>query len=216
MKFVREFMKITPTVLSLPPYLSTTWSNIASLRLQETLLVVTLYNGTEVEVPGLDQDHIDAIFEAHTRYGGVSDPKDSSILLSLEGGSNPLSSFTQHNPEQADLPPLSPELLQKLSEMAKTLGLENTEPLSQPEIGCNCLYCQVTRALVGGPLAEEEVVAEDDLHFRDWDIAQKGDKLYLITNPLDQNEHYNVFLGEPLGCTCGQKNCEHIRAVLNT
>ena len=35
-------------------------------------------------------------------------------------------------------------------------------------------------------------------------------------DPLDPNEHYNVFLGTPLGCTCGEKDCEHIRAVLST
>ena len=40
--------------------------------------------------------------------------------------------------------------------------------------------------------------------------------LIVVTNPLDANEHYNVFLGDPIGCTCGQKNCEHIRAVLNS
>jgi hypothetical protein len=209
----RIFMKITPTVLSLPPYLSTTWSNIASLRVDQTLLVVTLQNGVEIEVPELDQDHIDAVFEAHTRYGGAN---DSGILLGLGTGANPLLSFTQHNPEQTDSPPLSPELLRKISEMAQSLGLDATAPLSFPEPDCNCPYCQVTRSLVGGAAAEEDPVDDQELHFRDWDIAQKGDKLYLLTNPLDQNEHYNVFLGDPLGCTCGQKNCEHIRAVLNT
>ena len=62
----------------------------------------------------------------------------------------------------------------------------------------------------------EEEITEDDLKFRNWDIRQTADKLYAVTNPLDENEHYSVFLGTPLGCTCGEKNCEHIRAVLNS
>ena len=58
--------------------------------------------------------------------------------------------------------------------------------------------------------------SEDDLKFRDWDIEQKSEELYEVTNPIDQNEHYQVFLGNPVGCTCGKKNCEHIRTVLNS
>ncbi|NGX33463.1 MAG: hypothetical protein K1060chlam4_01531, partial [Candidatus Anoxychlamydiales bacterium] len=40
--------------------------------------------------------------------------------------------------------------------------------------------------------------------------------LYRVTNPLDENEHYSVFLKDPIGCTCGKKNCEHVKAVLNS
>ena len=61
-----------------------------------------------------------------------------------------------------------------------------------------------------------EEVTDEDLKFRTWDIKQPGKKLYLVTNPLDNNENYNVFLGKPVGCTCGQKYCEHIKAVLNS
>jgi hypothetical protein len=35
-------------------------------------------------------------------------------------------------------------------------------------------------------------------------------------NPLDHKEHYNVFLGDPIGCSCGNNNCEHIQAVLKS
>jgi hypothetical protein len=66
------------------------------------------------------------------------------------------------------------------------------------------------------PLEEIEEVSDEDLKFRDWEIKQTAEQLYTVTNPLDANEHYNVFLGSPLGCTCGDKNCEHIRAVLTS
>ena len=62
----------------------------------------------------------------------------------------------------------------------------------------------------------EEKIDDLDLVFRDWEIKELSNNLYTVTNPLDLNEHYNVFLGEPIGCTCGHKNCEHIKAVLQS
>ena len=64
--------------------------------------------------------------------------------------------------------------------------------------------------------AFKEEISEEDLRFREWDIEQKGENLYLVRNPLNQKEEYNVFLGNPVGCTCGKDNCEHIRTVLNS
>jgi hypothetical protein len=79
------------------------------------------------------------------------------------------------------------------------------------------MHCQIAKALHGElPEEQEEEVTDEDLKFRLWDIDQTGDKLYVVTNPLDSKEYYNVFLGDPIGCTCGEKNCEHIRAVLNS
>lgn len=204
-------MKITPTILSIPPYLSTTWSNIAALRVDgDSNLIVTLHNGSEVEIPGLAPDHLTAVFEAHTRYGGAS---GSNVLL--RNTIDPLTTVLQHNPDQAHLDPLPPEMLEKISDMAKALGFDDTSVLPKAEPHCNCPYCQVARAFAGEE-NKEEIIEESDLHFRDWEISEKSNKLYLITNPLDANEQYSVFLGDPLGCTCGEKNCEHIRAVLNT
>ena len=63
---------------------------------------------------------------------------------------------------------------------------------------------------------EEEIVSDEDLKFKTWDIVQTGEKLYDVTNPLDTKEQYHVYLGEPVGCTCGEQYCEHIRAVLSS
>ena len=124
----------------------------------------------------------------------------------------------QHNPDQANLPPMSPEVLKKITMIARVFGLEDTSALPKAEPHCNCVYCQVARSLHGEEASFEQIeeVSDEDLKFRNWEIAQTGEKLYCVTNPLDTNEHYNVFLGTPLGCTCGSKNCEHIRAVLNS
>ena len=129
-----------------------------------------------------------------------------------------MNSAMQHNPAQADSPPMPKELLEKITGIAKVLGLEDPSQLPKPEPHCNCPFCQIARSFHGGEaeVKMEEEVSAIDLQFRTWDIKQTAEKLYTLTNPLDEKEYYNVFLGDPLGCTCGQKNCEHIRAVLNS
>jgi hypothetical protein len=62
----------------------------------------------------------------------------------------------------------------------------------------------------------EEEVSPHELKFREWDIQQAGDKLYNVSNPFDKGEQYQVYLGNPVGCTCGKSKCEHIVAVLNS
>lgn len=202
-------MKITTTILSIPPYLSTTWKNISSLHVKQIgtnhTLVVILQNRVQVEVPHLDKATIDEIFEAHARASEENAPFRLPVRPE---------ETMQHNPEQANMPPLPPEILQKLSAVARALGFEDTSILPQAEPHCNCVYCQVVRSLYPADTVEE--VSNEELTFRDWEIKQSGEQLYEVTNPLDKNEKYNVFLGTPIGCTCGEKNCEHIRAVLNT
>jgi len=123
----------------------------------------------------------------------------------------------QHNPNQADAADIPEDVLNKISKVAGALGLSDQENLPQAEPHCNCMHCQLARAIRGEKkVAEEEIVTDEDLTFRDWDIEQKSDYVYVVTNPLDNSETYNVFLGNPLGCTCGKKNCEHIRTVLNS
>lgn len=219
-------MKITSRILSIPPYLSTTWKNVSSLHVREeggrSTLIVLLQNRMQVEVPGLDKATVDAIFEAHVKsaeadaFSLPDSPYTFSLPLKGDGSLEVLTSSMQHNPDQANLPPLPPDVLKKIATVARAFGMEDLVALPLPEPDCNCMYCQVLRALHEKSENEEEEVSDEDLKFHSWDIIQTADKLYLVTNPLDKNEHYNVFLGEPLGCTCGKKNCEHIRAVLNT
>lgn len=225
-------MKITSTVLSIPPYLSTTWENISTLHIRhegpEAVLVVTLQSKIQVEIPRLEQEEIDAIFEAHTRFCETKEPAKKtsgnplegpfSFSLPLKGPAESLGAAMQHNPDQADLPPLDPDILQKITMIARAFGLEDTSLLPPAEPHCNCVYCQVYRGLHTDSSSTEsaEEVTEADLTFKNWDIEQTGDKMYLVSNPLDVSEHYSVFLGTPLGCTCGEKNCEHIRSVLST
>lgn len=221
-------MKITNKILSLPPYISTAWKNIFSLQVEsregDYTLLVELATGSRTFIPHLDRAAIDKIFACHAEYleeeSGQKKLSSFAFPLPLNlPGLEGLTGVLQHNPQQADSPELPPELLEKVSQMAKSMGIEDGSLLSKPEPHCNCPHCQIMRALSnekGGEQATEEEVSDEDLKFRIWDIAQSTDKLYIVTNPLDNKEHYNVFLGEPLGCTCGQKNCEHIQAVLKS
>jgi len=250
-------MRINHKILSIPPYISTSWKNIASLHIdnQETalVLIITLLNGTSIQVPNLEAPIIEAIFGAHAKFmeqeqNTPSQKPPSSPKLPLEalssGATSPqvfgfnvpmkenipifdnMSSMLQHNAEQAESDELPSEILSKIANIAKNLGIEDLASLPKPEPHCNCPHCQIARAMHNGvsgieevtaatPVLEE-VVSDADLKFRTWDIAQTGDKLFIVTNPLDDKEHYSVFLGEPIGCTCGDKHCEHIRAVLSS
>ncbi len=240
-------MKINHKILSLPPYISTSWSNVLSLHLEAKveghLLIVGLLNGSTIEVPGLDSAILQAIFAAHEKHldqevalrpmlpQGSPSMGDSTVIgiplsLGIEGLQQ-MGSIMQHNPEAALSPDLPPEVLEKIGSFAKVLGFDESSTIApKPEPHCNCTHCQIARAMQSGneqkngkeELAEqeEELVSATDLKFRDWEISQVSDKLYHVTNPLNSLEQYTVFLGLPIGCTCGDKNCQHIRAVLTT
>lgn len=225
-------MNITPQILSIPPYISTTWKNISSLHAvpegDKFKLIIMLANRMRVVIPGMDKATIDVIFSSHALYGSQTPlpseenrmPTAAFSFPAIGGGTELLNAATQHNPAQANAPELPKEILDKITGIAKVLGLDDAAHLPKAEPHCNCPYCQIARAFQGTPTvaekAHEEIVLEEDLKFRNWDIKQAADQLYTVSNPLDENEHYSVFLGEPLGCTCGMKNCEHIRAVLNS
>jgi len=229
-------MKLTPSILSIPPYLSTTWESISSIYVKGSedspLLIVVLRSGFEVEIPYLERSSILKILEAHPQFGGLKGGKsgdkmekdqkifDFSTPLDEEwvgsASAAGIEPIAQHNPAQQDLPPFPPEILKKMAGIARIFGSESLRSLSKPEPGCRCIYCQVVNAIQEEIGAEEEEVSELDLKFREWEISQTSDKLYNVTNPIDANEYYSVYLGEPLGCTCGRQNCEHIRAVLSS
>lgn len=220
-------MNITYKILSIPPYISTAWKNIVSLQVEARpfghALVIELLTGRKVEIPNLDRQVIEKVFFIHAKVVEEEGKEANVMTASLPFPFSNLGGFTtilQHNPGQKDAPDLPQEMLEKITEMAKNFLPEDTSTLDQAEPGCNCPYCQILRAFVKE--AEEEVapveeeVTDEDLKFRSWDIKQDNDKLYSVTNPLDKTEHYTVFLGSPLGCTCGHKNCEHIQAVLRS
>ncbi len=208
-------------------------------------LILHLVTGKIVKISQLDPSIIDIAFAAHMKYlessqlhkaeptikssnsflqnlMNLSPDQLSSIpirfgISGMPGGIEGLETAFQHNAAQSNAPNLPNEIIEKISSIAKILTNGDLAGFPKPEPHCNCMHCQVARAIHNEPKSEiEEAVTEEDLHFRNWDIQQIGEKLYSLTNPLDPREQYNVFLGSPLGCTCGENNCEHIKAVLST
>ncbi|MBS4168679.1 hypothetical protein [Parachlamydia sp. AcF125] len=238
-------MKITDKILSIPPHISTTWANISSLQMKGLLLVVTLMSGESVNIPGLSLEIIEKIFSTHATFleQETLNPSAPSPLLSSKGTVNEIElpfrmgfstldgigTALQHNPAHADAPDLPEEILGKIGAIAKIISPETEADIPQPEPHCNCMHCQIARAIhqhlidhdeelesAESQPAEEVEVTEEDLRFSDWDIVQTGDKLFSVVRRLDLQEKYSVYLGHPVGCTCGQSGCEHILAVLKS
>ena len=225
--------KIDEKGLIYPPYISTSWKNVLSLSMGEKGLVIELVGGRKVILLNLDPKITEQIYDAHAKFlENESLRNNSRSFISGEeqafgfpikigsGGIDFIGSAMQHNSESANMADLPPEVLNKIINVAKALGIDESATLPKPEPHCNCVHCQVAKALyiASGFIEEnlEEEVGDEELTFKTWEIQQKSDKLYIVTNPLDEKELYNVYLGDPIGCTCGEKNCEHIKAVLNS
>lgn len=231
------FVKITNKVLCIPPYISTTWDKVCLLETSsgsdanKVNLILHLDSGVCITIPALDLAIIDLVFAAHARYLETK-PKDNSMLplgdmqgvlpfkLGLGGqGIENFESMMQHNPSQSNGPILPPEVLEKIVQITKIMTGPEAANLLKAEPHCNCMHCQLARAFNGqeaeAETPEEEIV-EEDLKFCSWNVDEIGQNLYSVQNKLDPKEQYNVYLGSPIGCTCGHKNCEHIKTVLET
>ena len=228
-------MKINPKFLSLPPYVSTSWKNVVALYVRESVLFVSMIDGEMIEIPDLKPELLEVVFAAHAAYLEFEIAKEHfnlqkefpaphSLLAAESGGESPFrfgfstldgfGSALQHNPTQSNAPDIPQDILHKISSIAKIVSPEASN-FPQPEPHCNCMFCQVAKALHTTPTQAlvEEHVSDEELKFPEWQIAQTGDKIYEVSN---ENEKYTVFLGEPVGCTCGQLGCVHIHAVLKS
>ena len=235
-------MNINPKFISIPPFISTSWDAITSIQLINdggtTALAFLMKTGPVIKIPNLNQDVIDLVFSSHSSYLEEATAKQEGNLVNAEVqkainmgipmhfGNEGFQGFgaMQHNPEQADSPDMPKEVLDKIAQIMKALGVEETlDQIPKAEPHCNCMYCQVARAITDEngeePASEvtiDEPVSDEELTFKEFDITQKSDQVYEVVNPLNEKEHYQVFLGTPIGCTCGKKDCEHIKAVLNS
>lgn len=239
-------MKISPKMLHIPPYISASWDTIRALFVREHLLIIQLNDGLLINVPNLDQGVIDAIFTAHAEFletqnqqvqsrpkeqhpthffqGPSGEPMQTTSFQFAISNLDSLNSALQHNPAQSNMPALPDEILKKISAIAKIVAPEEIQNLPMPESNCNCMHCQIARAIhqqnESGQKSpsdtHEEVIADEELKFQDWEITSSGEKLYTVVSKLNREEKYLVYLGEPFGCTCGMQNCEHIIAVLRS
>ena len=167
-------------------------------------------------------DQLSGLLGPSANFFGEQGSGDSAAFPA--GGFEALGPMLQHNPNDSQAPDLPEEMLSQIQKVARVLMEDEQAVVPVAEANCNCMHCQIARAMRSAMGIEEdtseteseEVVSDDELRFREWDINELGEKLYQVTNPLSNEESYKVFLGEPLGCTCGQSNCEHIKAVLRS
>jgi hypothetical protein len=213
-------MKINRNILSIPPYISTSWRNINSIYTENSDLIILLNSNEKISIPNLEKSIINVIFDAHSKFleqKNVAMSVKLPIPLGDVEGIDSINSIMQHDQKNATSPNLPSEIIDKIQSIFKIMGIEDKENFPKPEPHCNCPHCQIARAIRGEKKETlEEVVSEEDLKFRDWDIKQTGDKLYEVIHPIDKTKHFSVFLGKPIGCTCGKKNCIHIKAVLRS
>lgn len=175
-------MKITSKILSIPPYLSTSWYDVDSLfQAEDGVLVVALTNGTQVRLEHLSQEIVHTIFDAHAcfleeeaqREDEEDDEDDDGVkraevefsvqtpfTLSQaeELSGDAMKIFMEHDPSRS-LGPLLPEaVLKRVSALAKMFLPPNMIPLDASHENCRCPFCQIVRALSGlpQPIFEDE------------------------------------------------------------
>lgn len=231
-------MKISNKIISIPPYISAHWGQIKSIHSEEQgSLVFSLQEGKSIAIPHLTVEEKQQIFLAHASY--LEEDIQPSVaekgaqfavfmqsllgenfryknvqtnLAPLEG----ITSLSEHNPAQFNAPNLPPEVLEKIASVVKMIAPSDPALLPKAEQRCNCFHCQVARAISSEHEEPLDEVEPENLPFHHWQVEQVADTLYSVTNSLDSTESYRVYLGEPIGCTCGKSGCEHIVAVLKS
>ncbi|HRD55903.1 MAG TPA: hypothetical protein PLC42_05855 [Parachlamydiaceae bacterium] len=184
-------MKINEKVLSIPPYLSTTWQYVASIKMKGALLSVTLIDGDSINIPNLSEENTQLIFKMHATHieaasmqelslkkNSETEKKQLSILSNaLLESQNPFSlkfgfeafdgmnAIAEHNPLEMDAPDLPAPLLDNLSQVAKIITKEDAAFFPEDVANCNCFHCQITRTInqnLKKKIAEELKMIEED------------------------------------------------------
>jgi hypothetical protein len=182
-------MKINKKMISIPPYISTSWNYVDGLYMKGATLVITLFGGESVNVPGLKPEIIEAIFAAHAEsmeqeVSQMSEAKAEHLMMGLPFGPSLFSqefpllgngetafqfgissmdgmgSAMEHNPSQADAPDLPLEILQKIGAIVKIVAPEEMISGATAIQNCNCPHCQITRAIFDSP-DEREMLTSD-------------------------------------------------------
>jgi hypothetical protein len=235
-------MKINEHYLSIPPHISVSWKEVASLSTQADTLIIQLKGGKTFSIQGLSVEQLETIFTYHLLHIEqenlplppmamppmpmgkipVMNPFqfDPMELLELPiafkiGTPDGVVSALTHNPTQSDAKLLPTELLDKIASITKNMGGGVQDVLPPGIDGCRCYFCQIMNHIHLQRFLEQEV-SDEELHFHDWTVQETGENLFSVENPLDSAEKYSVYLGHPVGCSCGKSGCEHLIAVLKS
>jgi hypothetical protein len=157
----------------------------------------------------------------------------TGMRFGVSGIEGAMGTALQHDPTMANAQDIPKDILMKFAAISKILAPEDAEAFPKAESGCNCMHCQIINAIRSElvkdgrfemkaevlsevPIAKEEPILEEDLQFQQWEIHRAGEKLFNVINKLERSEQYRVYLGEPIGCTCGTDGCEHVVVVLKS
>lgn len=182
-------MKITDKILSIPPYLSTSWLNVSALymeghpELQVPTLVICLKDGQKIHLPELEIELLEMIFDNHTRFLAREKPKGGISILQLPakvslsswmsdyltslplrsvGDPEDLSLFMKHNPEINGVIPIPDEILKRVMVISKTIMRpQDREALPVPEENCQCPHCLIAQAIRKGFEQNEDHIDEE-------------------------------------------------------
>lgn len=243
-------MIINPKFFHYPPYISTSWKQVAAIHMSGNTLIVNLHNSELIHIPNLSSQQVESVFKA---YGDYLEKESASQISSSNSALQPsfntfaqalfandfiaespfqfsisnmdgFASALQHNQSQANMADLPQEVIQKIASIAKIVAPADAQELPKAEPHCNCMYCQIARAISSGieddPLPETPnptlQIPQEEPDNTLWIITQKGELMYEVAEKKDPQNKFNVFLGNPVGCTCGQEGCEHLIAVLKS
>lgn len=229
-------MKITATTLSIPPYITANWDSISVIHMEEIeeeiILVITLITEDRVEVPGLSIDQIEEIQRKFSEFMNANNKKEmasehSNQIVSVisdmfqqlfqemrEGPVSVIKIPVTHTPSQANLPQLSPETLNNIVKIIQSIGISESNLVNSEDCidKCRCLYCQAC-SHVRDKLGKSDVKNDDISFDTEWNISQVSEFAFNVQSKEFPDEVFKVSL-KPVQCSCGQKNCEHIKVVL--
>ncbi|MBM3198803.1 MAG: hypothetical protein FJZ58_06075 [Chlamydiae bacterium] len=225
-------IRVSSQSLSVVPYISTSWSQVSSLKSipqdENWELWISLQEGSFVTIPGLTQTDLEEIFSAHASYlENSSRPslQDTSLLTSsfpltfteFQG----LTTLLHHDPDKSNHIELPKELQDRIIALVATIPLKESLILPQAEPHCSCPHCQMVRLVEQGmqlpsSFCEEQETMNEETPLPSWDIKQVGKDEYLLTSTEFSQETYTVHLDSPVRCSCEINGCEHIQAVLKS
>ena len=217
-------MNVNAHYLSFPPHLSTSWDQVAALFMKSNgRIEVQLKSGENVLLPEMTSEETEVVFRYHSLYllkqaggtGTAMTPFLGGFRLEI-GSSEGLVLPLQHNPDDAQSPELPEEAIMKIAEMAKSIVPPEHLDAFIPESDCRCTYCEIARIIRGEQEDLAEIALLEEKQESAWEVRPMGNKLYSVVNQKDQQESYSVYLGEPIGCTCGKSRCVHILTVLKS
>ena len=78
-------MKITSKILSIPPYISTRWEQVGSIRaIGEDAIEVSLISGISITIPHLTPQIIEQIFTSHLQAAETDEEEEKKEIASKE------------------------------------------------------------------------------------------------------------------------------------